>query len=130
MKFTFALVADVILGVHIMAKLTAGDRQSLPEKDFALPGHGKGPKGAGSGSYPIPNASHARDALARSSGKAAHSQVEAAVHRKFPGIKIAAHARGGLVGARERKLGGQKFGSQTQVPQNTPKFRPGGRRGI
>lgn len=72
-----------------MSKLTAADRESLPRSDFALPGKGSGPKGAGSGSYPIPDPSHAKDALARSSGKPEHAAVERAVHRKFPGIKLA-----------------------------------------
>lgn len=70
-------------------KLTASERQSLPKSDFALPGKGAGPKGAGSGSYPIPDASHARNALARVSqhGSAAQkAEVRAKVHRKYPGI--------------------------------------------
>lgn len=37
-----------------MAKLSAADRRSLPKKDFAVPS-----KSPGSGSYPIPNKSHA-----------------------------------------------------------------------
>jgi len=64
-------------------------REKLPAKDFALPGRGEGPKGKGSGSYPIPNASHARNALARVSqhGTAAEkATVRAAVKRKFPSI--------------------------------------------
>lgn len=80
--------------------LTAADRQSLPKSDFALPGKGSGPKGAGSGSYPIPDASHARNALARVSQhgtSAEKAQVRAAVHSKFPGIgaKSAADRRYG-----------------------------------
>ena len=69
-----------------MAKLTAKTRQSLPSSDFARPGKGEGKKGAGSGSYPIPDASHARNALARSSGKPIAAAVRAKVHAKFPGI--------------------------------------------
>lgn len=69
-----------------MAKLNAAARQSLPKSDFALPGKGEGPKGAGSGSYPIPDASHARNALARSAGKPEHATVAAKVHSKFPNI--------------------------------------------
>ena len=71
-----------------MSKLTAADRQSLPKKDFALPGKGEGPKGAGSGSYPIPDESHARNALARSSGKPEAAKVKAKVKAKFPGITV------------------------------------------
>jgi hypothetical protein len=69
--------------------LTASDRQALPKTDFALPGQGAGPNGAGSGSYPIPDASHGRNALSRVSANgtpAEKATVSAAVHRKFPGI--------------------------------------------
>jgi hypothetical protein len=72
-----------------MAKLTAKTRQSLPASDFALPGKGKGPKGAGAGSYPIPDKSHARNALSRvaqhGSG-AEKARVRAKVKAKFPDI--------------------------------------------
>ncbi|MFT9399705.1 hypothetical protein [Acetobacter sp.] len=40
-----------------MSKLTAADRDALPDSAFALPGR----------RYPIPDATHARDALARAS---------------------------------------------------------------
>ena len=69
--------------------LTTEARKSMPKSDFALPGHGEGPKGKGAGSYPIPDASHARNALARVSqhgSESEQSRVRAAVHRKFPGI--------------------------------------------
>ena len=69
-----------------MAKLTVGARKRLPKSSFARPGKGKGPKGAGSGSYPIPDKSHARNALARSSGKPIAAAVRAKVHAKFPDI--------------------------------------------
>jgi len=52
----------------------------LPKSSFVEKGARK---------YPIPDAAHARDALARSSGKAEHADVVAAVRRKFPNIKIA-----------------------------------------
>lgn len=42
-----------------MAKLTSKQRQNLPKKSFGLPGKGEGPKGAGSGSYPMPDKKHA-----------------------------------------------------------------------
>ena len=64
--------------------LTTKARKALPKKSFALPG--KAPK---SGSYPIPDKSHARNALARVSQHGTPSEkkrVRAAVHRKFPGI--------------------------------------------
>lgn len=57
-------------------KLTAARRKAIPAKDFAGPHR----------SYPIEDASHARNALARASGKAVESRVRAAVHRKYPGI--------------------------------------------
>jgi len=71
-----------------MAKLNAAARRRIPKSDFALPGKGKGPAGKGSGSYPIPDASHARNALARSSGKAVHAEVERKVHAKYPNIHL------------------------------------------
>ena len=63
-----------------MAKLTAGARKRLPKTSFVEKGARK---------YPIPDAAHARDALARSSGKPEHAAVVAAVRKKFPQIKIA-----------------------------------------
>lgn len=69
--------------------LSAKDRQNLPKSDFALPGKGSGPKGAGSGSYPIPDASHARNALARVSefgSSAEKAEVRAKVKSKYPSI--------------------------------------------
>jgi hypothetical protein len=64
-----------------MARLSTKQRKSLPKNDFAVPS--KAPK---SGSYPINNASHARNALARSSGKPVAAQVKKAVGRKYPGM--------------------------------------------
>ncbi len=60
-----------------MAKLTTEARKAIPTKSFALPGRR---------AYPIEDESHARDALARASGKPEEAEVRAAVHRKFPGI--------------------------------------------
>lgn len=62
-----------------MARLTSKQRKALPKKSFALPG----------GRYPIENASHARNALARVSqfgSPEEKAKVRAAVHRKYPGI--------------------------------------------
>lgn len=62
-----------------MAKLTTRERKALPAKDFAL----------GKGRYPIPDASHARNALARVSqhgSPAEKARVRAKVHAKFPEI--------------------------------------------
>lgn len=69
--------------------LSARQREDLPRRDFALPGKGDGPEGKGSGSYPIPDASHARNALARVAQHGDSSEkkeVRAAVKRKFPKI--------------------------------------------
>src|SRR5581483_4277646 len=63
----------------LMARLTAAARKRIPRKDFAVPS-----KAPGSGSYPIPDKSHARNALARASGKPVAAQVRAKVHRKYP----------------------------------------------
>jgi hypothetical protein len=65
-----------------MAKLTTAQRKRLKESSFAIPGERK---------YPIPDASHARDALARVAANgtpAEKAKVRAAVKRKFPGIKV------------------------------------------
>lgn len=63
-----------------MAKLTYKKRKKLSKKSFAEPGARK---------YPINDANHARNALARVSQygtPSEKSRVRAAVHRKFPGI--------------------------------------------
>jgi hypothetical protein len=62
-----------------MAKLTTAARKKLSKSDFVEKSTRK---------YPIPDAAHARDALARSSGKPEHASVVAAVKRKFPKIKL------------------------------------------
>jgi hypothetical protein len=59
-----------------MSLLTTKRRNSLPGKEFAGPDR----------SYPIPDASHARNALARASGKPVEAEIRAKVHSKFPGI--------------------------------------------
>lgn len=69
-----------------MAKLTAGARKAIPKSQMAVPSKGTKKGGAVSGSYPIPDASHARNALARASGKPVEAQVRAKVKAKFPGI--------------------------------------------
>lgn len=64
-----------------MAKLTARRRNALPAKTFAGPDR----------SYPIPDASHARNALARASQHAApdlKARIRAKVHNKFPDIAM------------------------------------------
>lgn len=75
-----------------MAVLSTAQRKAMPSSSFALPGKGTGPSGKGPGSYPIPDASHARNALARVSqhgSPAEKAAVRAKVRAKFPGISVA-----------------------------------------
>ncbi len=61
-------------------RLTSEARNALPSGDFVFPAGRR---------YPIENASHARNALARVSqhgSPAEKSKVRSAVHRKYPGI--------------------------------------------
>jgi len=62
-----------------MTKLTTAKRESLSGKEFVFPATRR---------YPIEDAAHARDALARSSGKPEHAAVVSAVRRKYPEIDI------------------------------------------
>jgi hypothetical protein len=67
-----------------MAKLSTAQRKRIPKSSFAIPS-----KKPGSGSYPIPDKSHARNALARVAQHGTPSEkarVRAKVHAKFPGI--------------------------------------------
>lgn len=62
-----------------MGKLTTVARKRIPANDFALTG----------GRYPIEDASHARNALARVSQHGSSSEkatVRAKVHAKYPSI--------------------------------------------
>ncbi|MHB1086430.1 MAG: DUF6582 domain-containing protein [Minisyncoccota bacterium] len=61
-----------------MAKLTTKGRKDIKKSNFALPAERK---------YPIENLAHARDALARASGKPVEAKVRAAVYRKYPALK-------------------------------------------
>ena len=70
-----------------MARLSAKARKALPKSDFAVNSKAKTPSGkAKGGSYPIPDRSHAQNALARSAGKPVAAQVRAAVAKKYPGM--------------------------------------------
>ena len=62
-----------------MTKLTYEERNELPKGEFVFPKTRR---------YPIEDAAHARDALARSSGKPEHAAVVAAVRRKYPDIDV------------------------------------------
>jgi len=64
-----------------MAKLSYGQRKRLSKSQFVIPS-----KAPGGGSFPIPDIGHARNALARSSGKPVEGKVRAAVKSKFPSI--------------------------------------------
>lgn len=67
-----------------MAKLTTKQRRKLPKGDFAVPA-----KAPASGSYPIPDPSHARNALARASqfgSPAVQAAVKRKVKAKYPSI--------------------------------------------
>jgi hypothetical protein len=72
-----------------MAKLKAKTRNALPAKDFAGPHR----------SFPINDASHARNALARASQfhPELKAKIRAKVHKKFPGIHIEGRMDGGAV---------------------------------
>lgn len=62
-----------------MSKLTTAQRNAIPSKSFALPGR----------RYPIEDANHARNALARVSQYGTpeeKARVRAAVHSKYPSI--------------------------------------------
>lgn len=59
-----------------MGVLSAQARKKLPGSAFALPGR----------RYPIHDEAHARNALARASGKPEEARVRAAVHRRYPNI--------------------------------------------
>jgi hypothetical protein len=62
-----------------MTKLTYEERKELPKGKFVFPKTRR---------YPIEDAAHARDALARSSGKPEHATVVAAVKQKYPEIDV------------------------------------------
>ena len=71
----------------VMAKLTAAQRKRISPKNEAVPSKDSKKGGAVSGSYPIPDISHARNALARSSGKPVAAQVRRKVYAKYPSLK-------------------------------------------
>ena len=74
----------VLTGGRKMGKLTTKARKAIPTGDFALPGR----------RYPVENASHARNALARVSQHGTPEEkavVRRKVHAKFPKIAEAHH---------------------------------------
>lgn len=65
-----------------MAKLTAKSRKKISKGKFGVPS-----KAPGSGSYPMPDRSHAVNAMARASGKSVEAEVRAKAHKLYPGLK-------------------------------------------
>ena len=59
-------------------KLTSEARNHLKKGSFVFPGER---------SYPIEDINHARNALARSSGKPEEAKVRAAVYKKYPHLR-------------------------------------------
>jgi hypothetical protein len=72
-----------------MAKLSMAQRRALPKSDFAVPSKAPGP-----GSYPIPDASHAKNAKARASqfaGASTKAKVDKKADKKLsrnPGMNM------------------------------------------
>jgi len=69
-------------------KLTTKQRNALPSSAFAIPSERK---------YPVEDAAHARNALARASQYGSAGVIKKVVtttHKKFPEIKIEHHKRG------------------------------------
>jgi hypothetical protein len=62
----------------MMAKIKPASRAKMKASTFALPSERK---------YPIPDKSHAQNALARSSGKPEQATVRRAVLKKYPSLK-------------------------------------------
>ena len=69
--------------LEALGPLNAKKRNAIPKGEFALPGER---------AYPIHDINHARNALARSSGKPEEKTVRAAVHKKYPELKKTAEA--------------------------------------
>lgn len=87
-------------GGPVGGKLSAGQRKALPRSDFAVPS-----KAPGSGSYPMPDRSHAANAKARAS-QFGSPAVKAAVDRKAK-AKFGM-AKGGVVGGTDPQTEGAK----------------------
>jgi hypothetical protein len=69
-------------------KLTSHARGLLSPKSFVFPKARR---------YPIHDMAHAKNALARSSGKSEEGAVKAAVYTKYPGLKKRKQKRMGLL---------------------------------
>ena len=86
------IIKEELEAVLSEKKLTSKDRQDLKQSQFALPTKADDKKEkAESGNYPIPDESHARNALAmvaRHGSASEKAKVRAAVKRKFPSIDV------------------------------------------
>lgn len=69
-------------------KLSYQDRKGLKKSSYVFPGESR---------YPIEDINHARNALARSSGKPEEAKVRAAVYRKYPQLRDHAAVVKGLL---------------------------------
>lgn len=61
-----------------LSVLSTADRKALPASAFVFPSKR---------AYPIHDLAHAKDALARSSGKPEAAAVRAAVYRRYPNLR-------------------------------------------
>lgn len=68
-----------------MARLRSKTRRRMKASSFAIPSRR---------AYPIHDLSHARNALARSSGKSVEAQVRAAVYKRYPSLRKRKKRRG------------------------------------
>lgn len=87
------------------AELTSKARDALPDTAFVFPKERR---------YPIQDIGHARNALARSSGKSEESAVKAAVYKKYPSLKESAAA------TREQQLEGLVAAMTTRLREAKP----------
>lgn len=67
-----------------MAKLTAAGRKRIKTSNFAIPERR---------AYPVQDISHARNALARSSGKSVAGRVRRAVERRYKSLRKSSRSR-------------------------------------
>lgn len=91
-----------------MPKLNAKKRNALPGNDFAVPGR----------KYPVNDASHARNALARVAQHGSpkeKSEVRAKVHQKFPGIGAEGKTNNMKKGMPQKAKTGGKGGKMMKV---------------
>ena len=117
----------------VKRKLRMADRRKIPRGDFAIP-----EKAPGSGSYPLNDEAHARNALARASGKPVEARVRAAVRRKYPNIDVAKMSPGvpafatetpkekGHLDTGQSGLAGPVTAGHVR-PETSPSYEPGGK---